>query len=86
MSNYNRSDLISPIKGEIIEISENSSYTKKINRNECSWIIPVFYPKIQKTNICKNKSRKYKNIIYTSRNINRNFRFKLSIWIIKTLF
>ena len=48
-------NLIFPIEGEIIELSENLSYRKKISKNNCSGIIPVLYPKI-------------KNQIYTKTN------------------
>ena len=62
ISNYNRKgntlidnkpyfrsmqSLIFPIDGEIIELSENLSYRKKISKNDCSGIIPVLYPKIK---------------------------------------
>ena len=63
VSNYNKRDsvsllggkpffrskqsLIFPIKGEILEISENLSYRKKISKNECIGISPTLYPKIK---------------------------------------
>ena len=62
ISNYNRKgntlidnkpyfrsmqSLIFPLDGEIIELSENLSYRKKIPKNDCSGIIPVLYPKIK---------------------------------------
>ena len=40
-------NLIFPLKGELIELSESLSYRKKINKNECSGIIPVLYSKIK---------------------------------------
>ena len=39
--------LIFPIQGELIEITENLSYRKKINKYNSSGIIPILYPKIK---------------------------------------
>ena len=39
--------LIFPIQGELIEITENLSYRKKINKFDSSGIIPILYPKIK---------------------------------------
>ena len=39
--------LIFPIQGELIEITENLSYMKKINKYNSSGIIPILYPKIK---------------------------------------
>ena len=79
VSNYNKRDslsllegkpffrskqsLIFPIKGEILEISENLSYRKKINKNECSGIIPLLYPKIKNQLYAKTNQENTK-IIY----------------------
>ena len=58
-----KQNIIFPIKGELIELSENLSYRKKINKNECSGIIPVLCPKI-KNKLYTKTSQKDTKIIY----------------------
>ena len=58
-----KQNIIFPIKGEIIELSENLSYRKKINKNECSGIIPVLCPKV-KNKLYTRTSQKDTKIIY----------------------
>ena len=42
-----KQNIIFPIKGELIELSENLLYRKRINKNDCSGIILVLCPKIK---------------------------------------
>ena len=63
-----KQNIIFPIKGEIIELSENLTYRRKINKNDCSGIIPVLCPEI-KNKLYAKTSQKETQIIYISEEI-----------------